>query len=89
MSTPSTIGRLLRLGLAGLGFAALPTTSFAQDRASDAMLAKVGVWRAWLDSPGGELPFGLRLERAARPRLRVARGRERLHQCGGSPLSAT
>ena len=25
----------------------------------------VGVWRAWLDSPGGELPFGLELRPAA------------------------
>src|SRR5262249_11500437 len=34
-----------------------------RDAAATAPLPAAGPWRAWLDSPGGELPFGLTLSR--------------------------
>lgn len=41
---------------------------------------QTGTWRAWLDSPGGELPFGLVLERVATSGLKAAiiNGEERI-----------
>jgi hypothetical protein len=38
-----------------------------------------GEWRAWLDSPGGELPFGLEISRAdAAPEVVIVNGPERI-----------
>ena len=44
-----------------------PLRAAPSDRLSERSSAPlpVGVWRAWLDSPGGELPFGLELQSAA------------------------
>ncbi len=43
-----------------LMFAGLQTTVTGSDMESP----KIGTWRAWLESPGGELPFGLEISRA-------------------------
>lgn len=49
-----------KLGLvAGCGLAALSALA----RPSPAGELSIGPWRAWLDGPGGELPFGLELAR--------------------------
>lgn len=44
-----------------------PRRAAPADRPPDRSAAPLpaGVWRAWLDSPGGELPFGLELQSAA------------------------
>ena len=44
-----------------------PRRAAPSDRLPDRSAAPlpIGVWRAWLDSPGGELPFGLELQSAA------------------------
>lgn len=40
---------------------------------------KIGTWRAWLDSPGGDLPFMLEVSGTAhKPRVRIVNGRERI-----------
>lgn len=63
------IGRALVIGSALLAAAA---------RADEPNL-QTGPWRAWLDSPGGELPFELQIEQAAPLwRATVINGEERL-----------
>ncbi len=65
---------MIRAGLAGLaclGLLALAPDSGVEFRA--------GAWRAWLDSPGGELPFGLEIDRSgARLSAWISNGAERI-----------
>lgn len=71
--TASKVG-VMFLGLALIG--TLPATATSQD--SDTTLVN-GVWRAWLHSPGGELPFGLEIEgKGTDYRVWIINGEERI-----------
>jgi len=47
--------------------------------ASGARVPVTGTWRAWLDSPGGELPFMMKIERQGKAwHAQIINGRERI-----------
>lgn len=64
---------------------AQPTALHAQNNPRD------GIWRAWLDSPGGELPFGLKLREidAGNYQASIRNGPERVVLTGASSSDNT
>ncbi len=72
--------RFTGLGIIGaFTFVSLSGSTATADTPINEQVPKAGMWRAWLDSPGGQLPFGLefKMDRGTR-RAWIINGPERI-----------